>query len=124
MRFCIRQKHICSFLTHIYDCNKTLFGDNGTMCFSCVVSSELRIFLFAMLRNLYTGDLKMGAEVTRVGIKRQVDKLGRIVIPKEYREFYHLDHNDEVFIVDTTEGLLITNYNYKVVKVDNKKSAQ
>ncbi len=66
----------------------------------------------------------MGAEVTRVGIKRQVDKLGRIVIPKEYREFYHLDHNDEVFIVDTTEGLLITNYNYKVVKVDNKKSAQ
>ncbi len=66
----------------------------------------------------------MGAEVTRVGIKRQVDKLGRIVIPKEYREFYHLDHNDEVFIVDTMEGLLITNYNYKVVKVDNKKSAQ
>ena len=38
------------------------------------------------------------------GITRPVDALGRIVIPKEYREFYHLDHNDEVFIVDTKEG--------------------
>lgn len=61
----------------------------------------------------------MNAEITRVGIKRQVDKLGRIVIPKEYREFYHLDHNDEVFIVDTKDGLLITNHNYKVVEVEN-----
>ena len=42
----------------------------------------------------------MENEITRVGIKRQVDKLGRIVIPKEYREFYHLDHNDEVFVYD------------------------
>ena len=42
----------------------------------------------------------MKNEITRVGIKRQVDKLGRIVIPKEYREFYHLDHNDEVFKID------------------------
>ena len=65
----------------------------------------------------------METEITRVGIKRQVDKLGRIVIPKEYREFYHLDYNDEVFIVDTKDGLLITNHNYKVVKVKNKKSA-
>ena len=62
----------------------------------------------------------MDNEITRVGIKRQVDKLGRIVIPKEYREFYHLDHNDEVFIVDTTDGLLITNHNYKVVKVKSE----
>ena len=62
----------------------------------------------------------MNGEIERVGIKRQVDKLGRIVIPKEYREFYHLDHNDEVFIVDTKDGLLITNHNYKVVKVNNK----
>ena len=64
----------------------------------------------------------MDNEITRVGIKRQVDKLGRIVIPKEYREFYHLDHNDEVFIVDTTDGLLITNHNYKVVKVKSGES--
>ena len=59
----------------------------------------------------------MNTEVTRVGIKRQVDKLGRIVIPKEYREFYHIDHNDEVFIVDTKDGILITNHKYEVVEV-------
>ena len=57
-------------------------------------------------------------EIKRVGIARNVDKLGRIVIPKEYRDFYHLNHNDEVFIVDTTEGLLITNHRYKVVEED------
>ena len=62
----------------------------------------------------------METEITRVGIKRQVDKLGRIVIPKEYREFYHLDHNDEVFIVDTKDGLLITNHKYKVVEVSEE----
>ena len=61
----------------------------------------------------------MENEVTRVGIKRQVDKLGRIVIPKEYREFYHLGHNDEVFIVDTKDGLLITNHKYKVIEIEN-----
>ena len=66
----------------------------------------------------------METEITRVGIKRQVDKLGRIVIPKEYREFYHLDHNDEVFIVDTKDGLLITNHKYKVIEVNNEKSAR
>lgn len=63
----------------------------------------------------------MSNEITRVGIKRQVDKLGRIVIPKEYREFYHLDYNDEVFVVDTKDGLLITNPGYKVVKIENSK---
>ena len=62
----------------------------------------------------------MNNEITRVGIKRQVDKLGRIVIPKEYREFYHIDHNDEVFIVDTNDGLLITNHKYKVVEVSEE----
>ena len=57
----------------------------------------------------------------RVGMMRKVDNLGRIVIPKEYRDFYHLNHNDEVFIIDTTEGLLITNPKYKTVKVEEKE---
>ena len=52
---------------------------------------------------------------------RKVDNLGRIVIPKEYRDFYHLNYNDEVFIIDTTEGLLITNPKYKTVKVEKKE---
>lgn len=56
----------------------------------------------------------------RVGMMRKVDNLGRIVIPKEYRDFYHLNHNDEVFIIDTPEGLLITNPKYKTVKIEEK----
>lgn len=40
----------------------------------------------------------MDKENVRVGIRRPVDKLGRIVIPKEYREFYHLNQGDEVFV--------------------------
>ncbi len=54
-------------------------------------------------------------KMKRVGLMRNVDKQGRIVIPKEYRDFYHLNHNDEVFIVDTPDGLLITNHKYKII---------
>lgn len=59
-------------------------------------------------------------KIERVGMMRKVDNLGRIVIPKEYRDFYHLNHNDEVFIVDTPQGLLITNHKYKVVKTEEQ----
>ncbi len=58
-------------------------------------------------------------EIQRVGIRVKVDNLGRIVIPKEYRDFYHLNHDDEVFIIDTTEGLLITNPKYKIIEIEN-----
>ena len=46
-----------------------------------------------------------------------IDKLGRIVIPKEYREFYHTDKKDKVCLIDTPDGLLITNPKYKTVKI-------
>lgn len=58
----------------------------------------------------------------RIGIMRKVDTQGRIVIPKKYREFYHLDQNEEVFVVDTPEGLLITNPKYKVVEIEDKNT--
>lgn len=53
----------------------------------------------------------------RVGMLIKVDNLGRIVIPKEYREFYRIDKKDKVCLIETTEGLLITNPKYKVVKI-------
>lgn len=56
----------------------------------------------------------------RIGIKRKIDSLGRIVIPKEYREFYHFGDNEEVTIIDTPEGILITNPNYKMVKAEKE----
>ena len=53
----------------------------------------------------------------RVGMQITIDKLGRIVIPKEYRKFYHIDKEDKVCLIDTPDGLLITNPKYKVVKI-------
>ena len=37
--------------------------------------------------------------MTPIGIIRKVDNLGRIVIPKEIRKFYHINANDEIEIV-------------------------
>lgn len=55
----------------------------------------------------------------RVGMIRRVDNLGRVTIPKEYRDFYNLNPENDVCIIDTMEGLLITNPKYKVVKIEN-----
>ena len=57
----------------------------------------------------------------RIGIKKKIDKNGRIVIPKEYREFYHFDNNSELSIIDTPKGVLITNPNYKMVKTEKEQ---
>ena len=53
----------------------------------------------------------------RVGMQITIDNLGRIVIPKGYREFYHMDKNDKVCLIDTPDGLLLTNPKYKVVEI-------
>ena len=49
-----------------------------------------------------------------IGIIKEIDKLGRIVIPKEYRE--RLNLTNEVEIVLTKEGVLIKNTEYVLVK--------
>ena len=54
----------------------------------------------------------------RVGMIIKVDNLGRIVIPKEYREFYHIEKNGTVSLIDTVDGLLIRNPKYKVVEIE------
>jgi len=51
-----------------------------------------------------------------VGIIKEVDKLGRIVIPKEYRERFGL--TDRVEIIATEMGIVIRNPEYRLVKVD------
>jgi AbrB family looped-hinge helix DNA binding protein len=50
-----------------------------------------------------------------VGIIKEVEKLGRIVIPKEYRDRYELKKNAE--IIATEDGVLIRNPEYKLVRV-------
>jgi len=50
----------------------------------------------------------------KIGIIREVDKLGRIVIPKELRVFYKIDVKVE--IITTEEGILIRNPKYILIE--------
>jgi AbrB family looped-hinge helix DNA binding protein len=56
----------------------------------------------------------------KVGVIKEIDKLGRIVIPKEFRE--RLGIGKEVEIVLTNEGLLIRNPEFVLIKRDNVKN--
>ena len=49
-----------------------------------------------------------------IGIIKEIDNLGRIVIPKEFRERLMLEK--EVELVLTKDGLLIRNSEYRLVK--------
>ena len=51
-----------------------------------------------------------------VGIVKEVDKLGRIVIPKEFRERFGL--TEYVEIVATEFGVIVRNPEYKLVKIE------
>ena len=50
----------------------------------------------------------------KIGVLKEFDKLGRIVIPKELRDRYAL--NETVEIVATEEGVLIRNPEYFLMK--------
>lgn len=44
------------------------------------------------------------------GIVRPIDKLGRVVIPKELRQHYQLDEMSQLEIYTTEEGILLKPY--------------
>ena len=50
-----------------------------------------------------------------IGIIKEFDKLGRIVIPKELRERYAL--NTKVEITATKDGILLKNPEYVLTKI-------
>ncbi|MBO5374126.1 MAG: hypothetical protein J6A54_01590 [Clostridia bacterium] len=50
----------------------------------------------------------------KIGIIKEFDKLGRLVIPKEYRERFGL--SGQVELVITREGVLIKSPEYELVK--------
>ena len=52
----------------------------------------------------------------KIGVIKEIDRLGRIVIPKEYRERMML--GDKVEIVLTQSGVLIRNPRYEMVKIE------
>lgn len=49
---------------------------------------------------------------------------GRFVIPKEYREFYHLGEDGPVCLIETEEGILLTNPRYKVVPIEGTEKEE
>jgi len=51
----------------------------------------------------------------RVGVKKEIDSLGRLVIPKEMREVFGLDR--EVELVMTKEGILVRNPQFKLIQI-------
>lgn len=55
-----------------------------------------------------------------IGILKKVDTLGRVTLPKEYRDFYHLYAGQQVCVVAVENGLLITNPKYEMVKIEEK----
>jgi len=50
----------------------------------------------------------------RIGIKKEIDKLGRLSIPKDMRKLFNL--KDEVELQITKEGILLKNPEYTLVK--------
>ncbi len=55
----------------------------------------------------------------KIGIKKEIDSLGRLCIPKDMREIFKLDK--EVELVITKEGILLKNPEYELVKKDKIK---
>ena len=56
--------------------------------------------------------------MAKIGIIKEFDKLGRIVIPKELRERYGLEVKVE--IIATENGVLLKNPEYFLCKAANK----
>ncbi len=54
----------------------------------------------------------------KIGVIKQFDKLGRIVIPKDLRDRYGL--KSEVEIVATPDGLILQNPKYVLTKNKDK----
>ena len=56
-----------------------------------------------------------------VGIKKEIDRLGRLVIPKEMRELFLLER--EVELVLTPDGILIRSPKYHLSKTEKTDDA-
>ena len=55
----------------------------------------------------------------QMGVIKELDNLGRLVIPKEMREMFKLEK--EVEVVVTAEGVLVRNPEYILVKKSELK---
>lgn len=55
----------------------------------------------------------------KIGLTRELDSLGRLVIPKEIRTLFNF--TKEVEIIVTEDGVLIRNPRYKLVEINDKE---
>ena len=53
----------------------------------------------------------------KIGVIKEVDKLGRIVIPKEMRERFNIEKSVEILV--TEAGVLIRNPEYILVRKED-----
>ena len=63
-------------------------------------------------------NMEKRSESEKIGIIKEFDKLGRLVIPKDLRERYALDNKVE--IVATKQGVLIKSPEYVLVKIEKE----
>lgn len=66
-------------------------------------------------------NIKRGDEVLKIGIMRQVDSLGRIVIPKELRTLYQIEASDQIEIIGTDEGILLKVPDLEINRIRREK---
>ena len=71
-----------------------------------------------LFQNIFTQ--KRAGDVEKIGIIKEFDKLGRLVIPKELRERYSLD--GKVEIIATPDGILVKNPDYVLTKIKKRDS--
>lgn len=55
-----------------------------------------------------------------VGVTRHIDPLGRVTIPKEFRDLFHLRPEDTVEILGTEEGILLRVPDVVVIRKDER----
>ena len=53
----------------------------------------------------------------KIGVKKKIDNLGRICIPKEMRKLFNLENEVELQV--TKEGILVKNPQYILVKKED-----
>ena len=53
-----------------------------------------------------------------VGVVKEIDGLGRLVVPKEMRSLFHIDKAVELVV--TEEGILLRSPEYRLVKREDK----
>ena len=59
--------------------------------------------------------------VDKIGVRKEIDKLGRICIPKEIRRLFNLENEVELLL--TKDGILLKNPEYVLIKKEEYKKS-